>query len=114
MPTTKAQTSLRIRAVWSASLLFAALIYNIIPLVPISEILSLYLASEAEQPDLNLTWSQTPKTGFLVTRLIYLIYEADANEIYLQLNIYAHKREYRRLCSYSANSFFIIFTDNGR
>ena len=41
-----------------------------IPLVSISEILSLYLVSEAEQVSLSLTWSQTPKTGFLVTRLI--------------------------------------------
>ena len=27
--------------------------------------------SEAEQAILSLTWSQSPKTGFLVTRLIY-------------------------------------------
>ena len=45
---------------------------SIIPLVPISEISSLYLAAEAEQSGLSLTWSQTPKTGFLVMRLIYL------------------------------------------
>ena len=43
---------------------------SIIALVSISEILSLYLASEAEQPGLSLTWSETPKTGFLATRLI--------------------------------------------
>ena len=43
--------------------------HSIIPLVSISEILSFYLASEAEQPGLRLTWLQTPKTGFLVTRL---------------------------------------------
>ena len=42
---------------------------SIIPLVSISNILSLYLASEAEQPGLSLTWSQTPMTGFLVTGL---------------------------------------------
>ena len=47
---------MRIPAVWSA-------------LVSISKILNLYLASEAEQPGLSLTWSQTPKTGFLVTVL---------------------------------------------
>ena len=35
-----------------------------------SEISSLYLASVAAQDGLSLTWSQTPKTGFLVTRLI--------------------------------------------
>ena len=42
---------------------------SIIPLVSISEISSLYLAPEAEQAGLRLHWSQTPKTGFLVTRL---------------------------------------------
>ena len=42
---------------------------SIIPLVSISEISSLYLASVAEQAGLSLTWLQTPKTGFLVTRL---------------------------------------------
>ena len=41
---------------------------SIIPLVSISEISSLYLASVAAQAGLNFTWSQTPKTGFLMTR----------------------------------------------
>ena len=40
-----------------------------IPLVSISEISSLYLASVAAQAGLSLPQSQTPKTGFLVTRL---------------------------------------------
>ena len=40
---------------------------SIIPLVFISAISSLYLASMAAQAGLSLTWSQTPKTGFLVT-----------------------------------------------
>ena len=42
---------------------------SIIPQVSISEISSLSLVSVAEQAGLNLTMSQTPKTGFLVTRL---------------------------------------------
>ena len=42
---------------------------SIIPLVSISEISRLYLSSVAAQADLSLPWSQTPKTGFLVTRL---------------------------------------------
>ena len=42
---------------------------NIISLLAISEISSLYLASVSEQACLSLTWSQTPKSGFLVTRL---------------------------------------------
>ena len=43
---------------------------NIIPLVSISEISSLYLGSVAVQACLCLTCSQVLKTDFLVTRLI--------------------------------------------
>ena len=43
---------------------------SIISLVSISEISSLNLASVGEQASLSLTWSQTPKTRLLVTRLI--------------------------------------------
>ena len=43
---------------------------SIIPLVSILAISCLYLASVAAQAGLCLTWSQTSKTGFLVTRLI--------------------------------------------
>ena len=39
---------------------------SIMSLVSISEISSLWLASVAAQASLNLTWSPTPKTGFLV------------------------------------------------
>ena len=42
---------------------------SILPLVSISEISSLYLASVAAQAGLRLPWSETPKTGFLMTRL---------------------------------------------
>ena len=42
---------------------------SIVSLVSISDISRLLLASVAEQAGLNLIWSQTPKTGFLVTRL---------------------------------------------
>ena len=41
---------------------------SILPLVSLSENLSLYIAAQAS---LCLTWSETPKTCFLVTRLIY-------------------------------------------
>ena len=47
-------------------------LYSIIPLISISEILSIYLAFVVAQAGLSLPWSQTPKTGFLVTRLKYL------------------------------------------
>ena len=43
---------------------------NMMPLVSISEISSLYLASVAAQAGLCLTWLKIPKTGFLVTWLI--------------------------------------------
>ena len=44
---------------------------SIIPLGSISKISSLQLASVTEQAGLSLAWSRTPKTGFLVTRLIW-------------------------------------------
>ena len=43
---------------------------SIIPLLAIADISSLYLASVAAKAGLCLTWSQTLKTGFLVTRQI--------------------------------------------
>ena len=44
---------------------------SIISLVSISKISRLYLVSVADQAGLRLSWSQTPKTGFLVTWFIY-------------------------------------------
>ena len=44
-----------------------------IPLLPKSEISSLYPSYVAVQPGLYRTWSETPKTGFLTTRLIYRV-----------------------------------------
>ena len=41
-----------------------------IPLLPISEISSLWPSSVAVQPVLCRTWSGSPKTGFLTTRSI--------------------------------------------
>ena len=41
-----------------------------IPPLPKSEISSLQPSSVAVQPGLCGTWSETPKTGFLTTRLI--------------------------------------------
>ena len=40
-------------------------------LLPNYEISSLYLSSMAVQPGLCQTWSETPKTCFLTTRLIF-------------------------------------------
>ena len=42
-----------------------------IPLLPKSVIPSLYPSSLTVQPGLCQTWSETPKTGFLTTRLSY-------------------------------------------
>ena len=42
-----------------------------IPLLPKSEISSLLPSSVAVQPGLCGTWSETPKTGFLASRLIF-------------------------------------------
>ena len=44
-----------------------------LPLLSKSEISSLYPSSVAVQAGLCLTWSETPKTGFLTTRLILFI-----------------------------------------
>ena len=45
-------------------------LYSIIPLLVISSISRLLLLSVSEQAGLSLTWSQTPKTDFLMTWLI--------------------------------------------
>ena len=42
---------------------------SVIPILSKSEISSLYPSSVAVQPGLCRTWSETPKTGFLTTRL---------------------------------------------
>ena len=46
-------------------------LHSIIPLVSVSESSSLYLAYVAAQTGFSLTWSETPKTGFLVMWLNY-------------------------------------------
>ena len=62
---------------------------SIIPVVSISEISSLYLASVAEQAGLCLTWLQTPKTGFLVTRLnLWLVVATQVSSLRMLLFMY--------------------------
>ena len=54
---------------------------SIIPLVSIPEISILYLFSVAAQAGLSLSWSQTPKTDFLVTRLTILLCCQDFSQL---------------------------------
>ena len=49
-----------------------------VPLLPKSEISSLQPFSVAVQPGLCQTWSETPKTGFLIMRL--KLHKADSTE----------------------------------
>ena len=51
--------------------LYFCCLNSIISLVSVSEISSIYLASVAVQASSSLTWSETPKTGFLLTWLIF-------------------------------------------
>ena len=52
------------------STFFVCCLDSIIPLVSISEISRVYLASVTAQTGLSLPWSQTPKISFLVMRLM--------------------------------------------
>ena len=70
---------------------------SIIPLVSISKISSLYLASEAEQAGFSLTWSQTPTTGFLVTWLKYESCLAHENTFHRNIIIFHALKQYRNM-----------------
>ena len=64
----KTQISFAVTARLISAFVFAICI---VPLLPNSEISSLKPSSVALQPGLCRTWSKTPKTDFLTTRLIY-------------------------------------------
>ena len=51
-----------------------------IPLLPIYEISCLWPLCVVVQPGLCRTWSETPKTGFLTTRLKYSRDETQTNK----------------------------------
>ena len=53
--------------------LIVRFIDSIIPLVSIPKFSNLYLASVAALAGLSLPWAQTSKTGFLMTRLNYIL-----------------------------------------
>ena len=67
--------------------------YCAIPLLSKSKISSLWPSSVTAQPGLCRTWSETPKTGFLTTRLILSTHKkvGDSTEIDTS-NIENHKR----------------------
>ena len=44
---------------------------SVLPLVSVTKISSLILVFVAQQASLSLTWSKTPKTGFLMTRIMF-------------------------------------------
>ena len=67
---------------------------RLIPLVSISKISSLCLASVAAQTGLSLPWSQIPKTGFLVTRL----------NLQLRLHEPSHDKTNKMVCAPSEDS----------
>ena len=52
----------------------------IVPLLPKSEISSFWPSSIAVQPGLFRTWSEPPKTGFLMTRLNYDIVTCNTSD----------------------------------
>ena len=58
-----------------------------IPLLPKSEISSLFSSSVVVQPSLCRIWSQTPKTSFLTTRLI-LSYDFTVRALKLLLKFF--------------------------
>ena len=78
MRTTKVQISLRIRGLISNFVV--RFLDSIIPLLAIAGISRPKQVSVTEQAGLSLTWSQTPKTGFLVTWLNYNKETSDNNK----------------------------------
>ena len=78
-----------------------------IPLLSKSEILSLQPSSIAAQPGLCQTWSETPKTGFLTTRLICKV--QTWGHIYTETfrdEIHSHRVQRRMI---SVDNFFVFF-----
>ena len=69
-----------------------------IPLLPKSEISSLQPSSVAVQPSLCRTWSETPKTGFLTTRLKWTVKNKANRKLYFLYSVPGKK--WRKKISY--------------
>ena len=82
---------------------------GIISLVSISEMSRLWLASVAEHAGLSLTWSQTPKTDFLVTGLQYKPDTHTCNLIHVSLIVRPKTRHQRMEYKYTV--IFMYFRD---
>ena len=77
-----------------------------IPPLPNSEISSLSPSSLIVRPGLCQTWSKTPKTGFLTTRLIFQVF--GVNEILL---VEIFDGEMTKICLYASNTFFFYLSE---
>ena len=83
-----------------------------IPLLPKSEISSLYQSSMTVQTGLCQAWSETPKTGFLTTRLkfsheIIMSKNVIKNHLILEQQIWVHYRN-SYLCSQLTESILCL------
>ena len=79
------------------SAFFLCYIDTTISLLSKSEILSLYPSCETAQPFLCQTWSETPKTGFLTTRLKSKNFKSDVESLiksYLELRMQDSRDEH--------------------
>ena len=77
------------------------LIDSIISLVSISESASLYPASVAAQAGLSLTWSKTPKTGFLMKWLI--CFGPHIHILTCLCTVFEHTCIHNKSCCFSCN-----------
>ena len=87
----------------SAPLLFTT---SIIPILAKSKISRLQFVSVAEQTSLSLIWSETPKTSFPMTRLIF----GNIVEFWVDSNWSSNMQDLKQLCSPLKMCIFPKFT----
>ena len=76
--------------------------YCTIPLLPKYEISSLLPSSMAVQSGLCRTWSETPKNGFITTRLIYCVLSGNSEVQHL---LFLHKLQFNAIQIHLQRSF---------